>query len=228
MNIGVLGTGMVGQSIAGKLAELGHRVTIGTRNVAATAGETKPNAMGMPPFSAWHKQHQSVTLGSFAEAASFGELLFNCTNGSGSLDALKQADEKNLSGKVLIDISNPLDFSKGMPPSLIVSNTDSLGEQIQRTFPRLKIVKALNTVTALVMINPAVVNGGDHTLFVCGNDAEAKKQAVGLLATFGWKPETIIDFGDITNARATEGILPIWVRLYGVFKSPMFQFKIVR
>jgi hypothetical protein len=228
MNIGVLGTGMVGQSIAGKLAQLGHEVTIGTRNVAATAGETKPNPMGMPPFSAWHTANANVRLGTFAEAAAFGEILFNCTNGGGSLEALTQAGDLRLSGKILVDIANPLDFSKGMPPTLSVSNADSLGEKIQRAFPNLKVVKALNTMNAMLMTNPAVLNDGDHTLFVCGNDAAAKQRVADLLGTFGWRKENVLDLGDITNARGVEMILPLWIRLYGIFQSPMFQFKIVR
>ncbi|MDZ7626027.1 MAG: NAD(P)-binding domain-containing protein [Ignavibacteriaceae bacterium] len=226
MNIGILGTGMVGQTIAGKLDDLGHSVVIGTRDVEATLANTSPNAYGLPPFSAWYKQQTKVKLGNFADAAGHGEVLINCSSGVASLDALKSAGEKNLSGKILLDISNPLDFSKGFPPTLTVCNTDSLGEQIQRAFPETKVVKTLNTVNAMVMVNPLLVPG-DHNLFICGNDSDAKASIVNLLKTFGWKEINIIDLGDITNARATEMLLPIWVRLYGKLQTPMFNFNVV-
>ncbi len=227
MKIGILGTGMVSQTISPKLIELGHNVMIGTRNVEATLSNTSPNQYGMPPFSEWYKNQNNVTLGTFADAASFGEMLMNCASGVASLDALKLAGQKNLSGKILIDISNPLDFSKGFPPSLSVCNTDSLGEQIQRTFPELKVVKALNTLTASLMINPSLVPG-DHNLFICGNDEAAKATVVNLLKEFGWKEKNILDMDNITNARATEMLLPIWVRLYGKLQTPLFNFNIVK
>jgi predicted dinucleotide-binding enzyme len=227
MNIGILGTGMVSQAISPKLIELGHNVMIGTRNVEATLSNTSPNQYGMPPFSEWYKNHKNVSLGTFAAAASFGEMLMNCTSGGASLDVLKLCGAQNLNGKILIDISNPLDFSKGFPPSLSVCNTDSLGEQIQRTFPELKVVKALNTLNASLMINPSLLPG-DHNLFICGNDDAAKATVVNLLKEFGWKEKNILDMGDITNASATEMLLPIWVRLYGKLQTPLFNFNIVK
>jgi predicted dinucleotide-binding enzyme len=181
----------------------------------------------MPPFSEWYKNHKNIALGTFADTASFGEMLMNCTSGGASLDVLKLCGAQNLNGKILIDISNPLDFSKGFPPSLSVCNTDSLGEQIQRAFPELKVVKALNTLNASVMINPSLVPG-DHNLFICGNDEAAKVTVVNLLKEFGWKEKNILDMGDITNARATEMLLPIWVRLYGKMQTPLFNFNIVK
>ena len=226
MNFGIFGTGMVGQAIAGKLAELGHSVVIGTRDVEATLANTSPNAYGLPPFSAWYKQQTKVKLGTFTGAAAHGEMLVNCSSGVASLDALKSAGEKNLNSKILIDISNPLDFSKGFPPSLTVCNTDSLGEQIQRAFLEIKVVKTLNTVNAMVMVNPTLVPG-DHNLFICGNDSDAKDSVMNLLKSFGWKEANIIDLGDITNARATEMLLPIWVRLYGKLQTPFFNFNVV-
>lgn len=225
MNIGILGTGIVAQTIAPKLIELDHSIMIGTRNVEATLANTSPNQYGMPPFSAWYKQQTKVIVGTHSEAAAHGGVLLNCTSGVASIDALKSAGEKNLGGKVLIDVSNPLDFSKGMPPSLTVCNTDSLGEMIHRTFPDLKVVKALNTVNAMVMVNPSLVPG-DHNLFICGNDKTAKSSVVNLLKEFGWKESNIIDMGDITNARATEMLLPIWIRLYGKYKTPLFNFAV--
>ena len=226
MNIGIFGTGMVGRALAGKLSDLGHNVLIGTRNVAATLANTSPAPYGLPPYSDWQKQYHRVKLATFAEAAAHGELLLNCTAGTASLEALRTAGEKNLNGKVLIDVSNPLDFSKGMPPTLTVCNTDSLGEQIQRTFPQVKVVKTLNTTNASVMINPSVVPG-DHDLFLSGNDEGAKAQVKKFLTTLGWKDSNIIDLGDIATARGTEQLLPIWVRLLLRLQTPTFNFHVV-
>jgi predicted dinucleotide-binding enzyme len=226
VKIGILGTGVVGQALAGKLAELGHDVMVGTRDVAGTLAHTEPNAYGMPSFSMWQKQNQGVKLGNFSDAAAHGEILFNATNGEASLDALRLAGESNLNGKILVDISNPLDFSKGLPPTLSICNTDSVGEQIQRSFPSVKVVKTLNTVTAALMVNPRLIAGGDHHLFVSGNDGAAKAQVSRLLgAWFGW--ENIIDLGDITTARGTEMYLPIWLRLWGALGTGLFNVKIV-
>jgi predicted dinucleotide-binding enzyme len=227
MKIGIIGTGIVGQTLGGKLSELGHAVMFGTRNVAKTNTRTEPDAMGNPPFSAWHKQHPQVKLGTFAEAAAHGEIVINATSGAASLEALKMAGEANLNGKILMDVANPLDFSKGMPPTLLVCNTDSLGEQIQRAFPRVKVVKTLNTVNAALMTNPRQLADGDHHLFVSGNDAEAKALVVQYLKTwFGWKH--VMDLGDITTARGVEMLLPFWLRVWGAIKTPIFNYKIVR
>jgi predicted dinucleotide-binding enzyme len=213
LKIGILGSGVVAQTIGAKLVKLGHDVMLGTRQ------ENK--------LDEWQdKVGSRGAVGNFAKAASFGEILFNCTAGMGSLNALALAGEDNLNGKILIDISNPLDFSKGMPPTLAVCNTDSLGEQIQRAYPHVKVVKTLNTMNCNLMVNPSLVSG-DHDVFVSGNDPEAKAQVVGFLKSwFGWK--SVIDLGDITSARGTEMILPIWVQLMGVMKTPMFNFKIVK
>jgi hypothetical protein len=206
---------MVGDAIASKLVSLGHEVKMGARDAKNEKA------------AAWvQKSGAKASQGTFADAATFGEVLFNCTSGAGSLDALKAAGEGNLAGKVLVDISNPLDFSKGMPPTLFVSNTDSLGEQIQRAFPKTHVVKTLNTLNAQLMVEPKSLAGGDHDLFVSGNDAGAKGKVKELLQTFGWK--TIHDLGDITTARGTESILPIWIRLWGALGDASFNFKIVR
>jgi 8-hydroxy-5-deazaflavin:NADPH oxidoreductase len=227
MRIGVLGTGMVGQLVSGKLAELGHDVMIGTRNVASALSRTEPTPFGFPGFGVWHEQHPQVAVGTCAEAARHGEMVINATNGAGSLDALRLAGAANLDGKTLVDIANPLDFSRGMPPALTVCNTDSLGEQIQRAFPAVKVVKTLNTVTAFLMVNPAQVAGGAHTMFVCGDDPDAKAQVVEWLkGWFGW--QDVIDLGDITNSRGTEMLLPMWIRLFGILGTGLFNFKVVR
>lgn len=226
MKVGVLGTGAVGRAVGGKLMELGHDVVFGTRDVAKTMADTKPDYMGNPPFSVWIKTHPKAKLVPFADAAVHGEILVNATAGVASLMALDAAGEKNLAGKVLIDIANPLDFSKGLPPSLLVCNTDSLGEQIQRAFPDAKVVKTLNTMNNMVMVNPSSVAKGDHDVFVSGNDAAAKARVTEILRSFGWKRVT--DLGDITTARGVEMVVPVWVQLMGAMKTPMFNFKIVR
>jgi 8-hydroxy-5-deazaflavin:NADPH oxidoreductase len=216
MDMAILGTGIVGNTIGTKLIQLGHKVRMGSRK----AGNEKAVE--------WAKANgANASEGTFADAAAFGGLVFNCTSGTGSLDALKQAGAANLKGKAIIDVSNPLDFSKGMPPSLSVCNTDSLGEQIQRTFPESKVVKALNTTNALLMVNPGSLADGDHSMFICGNDAEAKAKVTDLLKSgFGWKD--VIDLGDITASRGQEMILPLWLRLWGGLKTPSFNYKIVR
>jgi 8-hydroxy-5-deazaflavin:NADPH oxidoreductase len=228
MRIGILGTGMAGQSIGAKLAELDHEVVVGTRDPAATLARDKPHPIyGNPPFRVWQEQHPSVKLATFAEAAGHGEVVVNATAGAASLDALRLAGDANLAGKILVDIANALDFSQGMPPSLLVANTDSLGERIQRAFPAARVVKTLNTMNALLMVNPRLLADGGHTVFVCGDDPQAKARVSELLTDgFGWRD--VIDLGDITAARATEMVLPIWLRLWGALQTPMFNFNVVR
>jgi len=207
---------MVGQTIGKKLIELGHEVKLGSRTASNEIGSGWANGAG-----------SRASHGTFADSAAFGELLFNCTPGHASLEVLAAAGDANLADKVLIDVSNPLDFSKGRPPTLFVGNDDSLGERIQRAHPALKVVKTLNTVNCEVMIDAARVAAGDHTMFLCGNDASAKARVLELLTTgFGWRD--VIDLGDISNARATEALLPIWVRLWGVLKTGDFNLKVVR
>jgi len=214
MKIGVLGTGTVGQTIAGKLALLGHDVKMGARE----AGNEKA--------AAWAKgAGQRASHGAFADAAAFGEIVFNCTMGAASLEALRAAREENLRGKILVDVSNPLDFSKGMPPTLFTPSGDSQGEQIQRELPEAKVVKALNTVNASVMVEPGRVPG-EHDVFVCGNDAEAKAHVAEILRSFGWK--NVVDLGDITAARGTEAYLLLWLRLWGALQTADFNIHIAR
>jgi 8-hydroxy-5-deazaflavin:NADPH oxidoreductase len=230
MKIAIIGTGIVGRTIASRLVELDHEIMMGTRNVSDKLASTAKDNYGNPPFSEWFKLNSKITLGSFTEAAAFGELVINATNGSNSVTALILAGAKNLAGKVLIDISNPLDFSNGMPPSLLpgLNNTNSLGEEIQKTFPETMVVKTLNTMWCGLMINPNLVGNGDHVNFISGNNVEAKTKVKDILNQFGWKDENLFDLGDITGARATESVLPIWLRIIGVTKSGAFNFKIVR
>jgi predicted dinucleotide-binding enzyme len=214
--IAVLGTGNVGDTIGSKLIELGHEVMMGSR--------TADNAKALA-FVAKHNAQASA--GTFADATAFGELIFNCTAGMGSIEALKLAGEKNLEGKVLIDLANSLDFSKGAPPSLAFVNTTSLGEEIQKAFPQVKVVKALNTMWCGLMVNPAMINGGDHQTFVCGNDDDAKAAVKEILKSFGWIDSNILDLGDITKSRGTEMYLPLWLSIYGATKNGAFNIKLV-
>ena len=230
MKIAIIGTGIVGKTIASKLVELNHDVMMGTRNVSDKLASTATDNYGNPPFGEWIKTNSKVKLGSFAEAAAFGELVVNATNGSNSITALILAGTKNLAGKVLIDISNPLDFSNGMPPSLLpgLNNTNSLAEEIQRTFPDTMVIKTLNTMWCGLMVNPNLVGNGDHINFISGNNSEAKNKVIKLLNQFGWLDKNIFDIGDITGARATESLLPIWLKVMGVTKNGAFNFRLVQ
>ena len=225
MKIAILGTGMVGRTIAVKLSQLGHKVTIGTRDTKATLSSEKGDAYGNPPFKDWEKGHPGIGLESFKDAAFGAELIFNCTSGMASLDVLKTVGKESLNGKILIDIANPLDFSRGMPPSLNPVNIDSLGEQIQRQLPNVKVVKTLNTMNATLMVEPSKVKG-DHNVFVCGNDEGARKKTKEILNSFGWSDSQIIDLGDITAARGTEMLLPVWLRIMGTLGTAEFNFHI--
>jgi len=225
MNIAVLGTGMVGQALAGRLDALGHAVVVGTRDPQATLGRTEPDGMGNPPFSAWHAQHPGVSLATFAEAAAGAELVVNASSGEAAMEVLRLAGAENLAGKVLVDIANPLDFSAGFPPTLFVKDSDSLGEQVQRAFPEARVVKTLNTLNASLMVEPKTL-GEVSTVFVSGDDPEAKATVTGLLQSFGH--EDVIDLGGIETARGTEMLLPIWLRLMGTLGTAHFNFKIVR
>jgi hypothetical protein len=201
MRIGVLGTGMVGRAISGKLTELGHDVKVGSR----TEGD------------------DAVV---FADAAAHGELVFNCTNGAASLDALSAAGADNLAGKPLVDVTNALDFSGG-GPALFVDTNESLAERIQAAFPDARVVKSLNTMNCSVMVDPARVPG-DHVVFVCGNDGAAKAQVVALLGEIGWPEPRIVDLGDLTAARGTEMYVMLWVRLWRALGGPDFNITLAR
>lgn len=215
MKIAVLGTGIVGTTLGTKLVERGHEVMMGSR----TRGNGKAKL--------WSETTgPGASHGTFAEAAEFGEVILNCTAGIGTLEALRSAGAGNLSGKILIDVANPLDFSRGMPPTLTVCNTDSLGEQVQRAFPEARVVKALNTMNCGVMVDPGRVPG-EHHLFLCGDDPAAKRQ-VGewLMEWFGWTPAAVIDLGDISASRGTEMVLPLWIRIMMARQSADFNFHV--
>ncbi|MEY9847384.1 NADPH-dependent F420 reductase [Streptacidiphilus sp. MAP5-3] len=227
MRFAVLGTGIVGRTIAGKLSSLGHDVVIGTRDPEATLARQDKDRAGNPPISAWLSEHPQVRLLPYPEVGAFADHVVNATSGEGSLPALEAVGADHLVGKIVIDVANPLDFSQGFPPSLSPVNTDSLAEQIQRAFPEAHVVKTLNTMSALVMVEPTRVPG-PHSVFVCGNDAEAKKTVTALLESIGWPADEIYDLGDVTGARGTEMVLPIWLRLYGSFGDGDFNFHIQR
>lgn len=220
MNIGVLGTGIVGETIATALTEKGHNVRIGSRSANNEKAAT------------WVKRsNDHATQGDFNDAAAFGEIVFLCLNGAHALDAVRSIDEDSINGKIVIDVTNPLDFSKGMPPRLLegLSNSNSLGEEIQNALPAARIVKTFNTVNCNVMVNPKLINNGDHTLFICGNDANAKNKVKHFLVDiFGWKPENLLDLGGIEASRGTEAYVPFWVMLMQATGSPMFNIKVVK
>lgn len=216
MKIAILGTGMVGNALGTKLVQIGHQIMMGSRTANSEPAQKWQQSVG-----------GKAKIGTFADAAAFGEIVIDCTSGANSITALRQAGAANLAGKILIQVGNPLDFSQGMPPTLTVCNTDSQGEQTQREFPAARVVKALNTVNCEIMIAPDRIPG-DHHLFICGNDAAARADVTKYLSEwFGWKPANIIDLGDITNSRGTEMFLALWIRLFGKFGSPHFNISVV-
>jgi 8-hydroxy-5-deazaflavin:NADPH oxidoreductase len=224
MKYAILGTGMVGRAHAARLTELGHAVTMGTQDVAKTMASTRPDGMGNPPFSQWHQANPAVKLAAFADATDQGEVIINALAGHVAVEVLKKIGE-GIGRKVLIDISNPLDFSKGLPPTLSVCNTSSLGEQIQQALPQAKVVKAFNTTTAAVQVNPQLLSNGEHDIFVSGNDAGAKATVVALQKSYGW--QNPFDLGDITSARGAEMFLPLWLRIFAALDNPLFNIKLI-
>lgn len=225
MKLGVMGSGAVGREVAERLAEGGHDVVIGTRDPAATLARAEADAMGFPPFAEWHRDNAGIALATFAEAAEHGDLLVNATSGVASVAALSACGDA-LDGKVLIDLANPLDFSRGFPPTLVALEHGSLGETLQRTFPDTRVVKTLNTVNLGVMFRPEQVGGGDHTLLMAGDDDEAKAEVRRLLESYGWSD--ILDLGDIGAARDTEAYVLLWLRMAGVVGHPLINTKVVR
>ena len=215
MQIAVLGTGDVGTTIATKLVALGHQVRLGSRSRDTAAGLAWKDKAGV-----------AASVDDFAGAAAFGELVFLCVKGDAA-QAVLEAAGKGIDGKIVVDVTNPLDFSRGMPPTLTVTNTDSLGEQLQRAFPSATIVKTLHTVNHTLMVDATALADGAHTMFICGDDADAKARVRDeVLTPFGWRD--VLDLGGIAQARATEGWLPLWVRLYGALQTGAFNIKVVR
>ena len=180
----------------------------------------------VPAFATWVDAHPGIAVKTFAAAAADAEVVVNASSGAATIEVLRAAGAENLAGKVLLDVANPLDFSAGFPPTLFVKDTDSLAEQIQRAFPQTKVVKALNTMTAALMVEPRRLADGDHTVFVSGDDAEAKQTVTALLGSLGHTD--VIDLGELVTARGTEMYLPMWLRLMGALGTPIFNVKIVR
>jgi predicted dinucleotide-binding enzyme len=215
MQYGVLGTGVVGQTLGSALIGLGHRVCMGSRSASNEAA------------LAWASAHgEAAQVGTFAEAAEFGEVVINGTAGVHSLAALDTAGPTALDGKVVIDVANPLDFSGGFPPRLSVVGDDSLAEQIQRAFPDARVVKALNTVTASVMVDPGSLSEPTD-LFIAGDDDTAKAVVTDLLVALGWSRDRVRDLGGLSAARATETYLMLWVSLMGVLGTAAFNVRLV-
>lgn len=226
MKVSVLGSGVVGRTLSAKIAPLGHDVMVGTRDVDRLMKSTETGPMTPQTFAAWLDGNPEVRVGAFAESAGHGEVIFNATNGAASIEALSAAGSDNLSGKTLIDTSNALDFSAGFPPTLFTSSAESLAEQIQAAFPDARVVKALNTVTAPLMVEPTLVGEGAHDIFIAGNDQGAKEEVSSILRQwFGWPKVT--DLGDLSAARGMEMYLPLWLRLMGVAGSPVFNIRVV-
>ncbi|KAA2266551.1 NADP oxidoreductase [Solihabitans fulvus] len=213
MKIAVLGTGEVGRRLATKLASLGHEVTMGSR--------TADNAAA----AAWAEENDAAH-GTFADAAGVADLVVNATSGQVSLAALEAAGADNLSGKILVDVSNALDFSGGFPPKVGLPDGGSVAEQLQRAFPETRVVKTLNTMSNSVMVEPSRVPG-HHTVFLSGDDERAKAEVSALLESFGWTPAQITDLGDLSSARATESFVELWLRLYGVLGPVDFNISVV-
>jgi predicted dinucleotide-binding enzyme len=223
MKVGIIGTGVVAQTLGTKLIELGHDVVLGTRD-PQKLDEKKTFAVTLRQWlQAVRDQAKVVT---FREAAAHGDLLISATLGEASVEALERAEAGAVGAKVLIDTGNELDYSKGMPPRSLASQDNCLAEKIQSAFPNLRVVKSLNTIGAPIMVNPGAVGGGDHTVFVSGNDKDANAQVAALLKSFGWRD--VLDLGDISSARGPEMYMGMWIRLWGATQTGMLNVKVVR
>ena len=229
MKIGIIGSGVVAQTLGTKLVDLGHDVVLGTRDPSKL--DEKKNMAGtlrewLAGVTKAGQSKGTAKVATFQEAAVHGELLINATHGQASVEALKLADAEKLGPKVLIDTANELDFSKGRPPGALASQSNCLAERIQAAFPNLKVVKSLNTIGAPVMVAPQALAGGEHTVFVSGNDTPAKAAVAELLKSFGWKD--VLDLGDISSARGPEMYMAMWIRLWGATGTGMVNVKVVR
>lgn len=227
MNIAILGTGKVGRTLAARLAGLGHDVVIGTRDVAATMARTEPDNMGNPPYRVWAEGHRQIRLVPFPAAGEHGELIVNATSGVASLDAIAAVGSDQLAGKVLLDLAVPFDFSRGLPPTPTIPNTDSLAERIQAAVPAARVVKSLSTMFCQVMVDPGRVPG-EHTIFVSGDDPDAKATVTRLIGEFGWPAGRVLDLGGIQTARNVEMYMLLYFNLVGVLGTFDFNIAVVR
>lgn len=225
MRIGIIGSGIVGQLLGGKLVSLGHNVALGTRN-PSDLHSTKGMA---PALADWLKgPGHGARVATFSEAAAHGEVVINATSGTVSLEALSLAGKENLAGKVLIGVANALDFSHGMPPVCLATDQEggSVGVRIQQAFPDTRVVKALDTMSGHMMVDPLQLADGNHAVFICGNDPSAKESVAELLRSFGWRD--IFDLGDITAAHGLEMMMAMWIRCWRQLGNRPFNWKFVR
>jgi predicted dinucleotide-binding enzyme len=222
VKVGIVGSGDVGRSLADGLIEIGHEVKIGTRDITKKevvewVGKHRREGKGLS---------ENASVGNFAEAASFADdVIILCTSWSGSSNAIKMAGPSNFAGKVVIDTTNPLDFSKGLPPRMAVGYTDSAAETNQRLMPEAKVIKAFNIVGNPHMVHPDFP-GGPPTMFICGNDEESKKMVTEkILTPFGWET---IDIGGLEGARLLEPLAMLWITYYFRTGTGNHAFKLLR
>jgi len=227
MKIAVLGTGMVGKTLAAALVKAGHTVAIGTRSPDATLAKDVPMEAEPIRYEDWLAARDGIAMHTFADAAVDADMVISSLSGKHAVPTLSQLAE-SLSGKVVVDTTNPLDFPDGPAPLLTVMNDDSLSEQIQRALPDARIVKALNTVGFSVMTRPAEIAGGNHILPICGNNSEAKTTVRSVLAELGWTESQMIDLGDLSNARGMEAYMLYWFRLMHALGTADFNIAIQR
>lgn len=220
MNIAILGTGTVGQTLAEKCLAQGYAVSIGTRNVQSTLSKT-----GEKTVSDWLEKNTAAQLQTFDDAVLNATLVINALKGEHCLQVFESIPKQRLDNKIIIDLSNPLDFSKGFPPTLLpgLNNSSSLGEALQQVHPAARVVKTLNTMWCGLMLAPQLIGQAPHVNFISGNDAAAKETVMNFLQGFGWRREQLLDLGDITAARGTEGYLLLWTRIYAATKNGAFN-----
>jgi 8-hydroxy-5-deazaflavin:NADPH oxidoreductase len=208
MKIGILGSGPVAQRVGSALKQKGYEVMLGGRSLQSDG------------VMAWLQS--GGLAGTFAEAARFGDLVLNFVNGNFSTQAVQQAGIENLAGKILLDGSNPLDFSRGLPPSITSAPGTSVGDDLQQMLPNTRVVKALNTISIDLMTEPQTLGDGIFDVYICGDDEAAKLQVQQWLTdAFGYLPNSFVDLGGISNSRVTEAIVPFALALCirkGVFR----------
>lgn len=221
MKVGIFGTGVVGRTLAAKFVSDGDsrrdafaEVMIGTRNVEETLAKSQADALGNPSFKEWQKNNPKVKLGTFADTAKFGEMIILATFGDAAKNAIDLAGKENFAAKIVIDTTNPLDVSKGVPPGFTAAPGNSLGEQIQKHIPQAKVVKTFNTMSVHIVVSPKREEG-DPVLLLAGNDESAKKYVGAIAKKWGWKD--LVDFGDISESYWLETFAMIWI--YYAFKN---------
>ncbi len=226
MRVAILGTGKVGQTLAEKFHSLGYEVIMGTREVKATLGRSNNGST----FTEWHSNNNQIILKTFIEAVNQCEIIVNALNGAHTISALQSCNVTDFDNKIVIDVANPLDLSNGFPPTLIegLNNNNSLGETIQSLLPKANVVKTLNTMWCGLMVNPKLINNGQHQNYICGNNIHAKEKVIEILMEFGWSKDNILDLGGISNARGTEAILLIWTRIFKATQNGAFNMQIVK